>query len=262
MMNYSEFNQLISQLQEQVKLEFTISIIEIWILFVCLWSFVMWLFRRNPAKKVCRPDYKKELKQLGESYRTLVNFYLRKIAELEHKMGYFAVKCRVLEGEQRALKEKYQALEDEHLSEIESLSSISSVVSENEDVDENEDVENESENENENEVEDEGVLGEVLQERKIWTTEDKKNRNYAHELPDGFKAYYKSVKAKKTMNLTFDKGDDKDEDRWIVDETGLEYKSINNARAAFFGPNMKKQSVWLHTRRSEDGKSLREVIEG
>jgi len=101
----------------------------------------------------------------------------------------------------------------------------------------------------------------IEMERRIWTNEEKANGTYSHKLPDGFQSYVNSCN--QTMNLTFRKGNTKEDDRWIINETGNEYTSLNQARADFFGDELKsKQSVWLHTRSTKDGRSLREVIEG
>ena len=133
---------------------------------------------------------------------------------------------------------------------------------ENEDETEDEDEdEDEDEYEDEDEDEDEDETENVVQVRRLWTNEEKANGTYADQLPNGFKAYLNSCN--KTMNLTFKKGNSKDENRWIVNETGIAYPSLNQARAAFFGDKLKtKQSVWLSVRSAQDGRRLRNVIEG
>ena len=98
-------------------------------------------------------------------------------------------------------------------------------------------------------------------ERRLWSNAEKADGTYARQLPDGFQAYLNSCK--QTMNLTYQKGESKEDDRWVINDSGNAYPSLNQARYAFFGNDFKnKQSVWLSVRSAEDGRSLRNVIEG
>ena len=297
-MMQAEIDQFLSQLQQQIKLEFTISFGEIGILLLAFLLFAMkmgnFLTKINRTQRAYRIEHEKEMEAQAQCYKELQKFEQRKISRLERELGNSAIDYRSLERQYKALERhcdglekhcdelekhcdglgnqynelerQYNDLKMEDVSESESMRALSPLVSESEDEDEDEDElesimsledEDEDEEEYEDEEEDEDEV-----ERCIWSNKDKEDGTYAHNLPDGFKAYLKSAKLKKTMNLRFVKAEDKANDRWIVDETRKSYKSINQARDAFFGNSMKKQSVWLHTRSAKDGRSLREVIEG
>lgn len=190
--------------------------------------------------------FEQEMEQEAECFRIIRRNDLRKISILESQRVQLIASYRDLEEQNRELI--YQ-MNEASASASEDLSEITEQTLTEED---NEDV-----------TEIEEPLQNAIVTRRLWTNKEKADGTYQHELPDGFKALFKSVKCKKTMHLTFRKGDSKEEDRWVIDETGKEYNSLNQARADFFGNELRiKQSVWLHTRSVDDGRTLREVIEG
>jgi len=176
--------------------------------------------------------------------------------ELEEQFNELDKNCQILEEQFKELDEKYQnAIRINEETNSASLDDNQSILSE--------------ETEAEAEAEDDEIELEINEEdqlqpqaeRRLWSNAEKANGTYAHQLPDGFQAYLKSCK--QTMNLTFQKGESKEDDRWIINDTGNAYWSLNQARADFFGDILKnKQSVWLSVRSAEDGRSLRSVIEG
>jgi len=226
--------------------------------------------------------HEKELEDQSECYRILRQMDARKISKAQSRVSELTKAYRDLEDHCGALEEHYRALE-EHCESLEGhygvleeqykdletryenarpLDDDETILSEDEAEDEaEEEAEEEEEQEDEQEQEQEAEEQNLIVERRLWSNAEKANGTYADQLPDGFQAYLNSCN--QVMNLTFKKGDSKEENRWIVNETGLAYPSLNQARAAFFGDDLKtKQSVWLSVRSAEDGRRLRNVIEG
>jgi DNA polymerase III gamma/tau subunit len=219
------------------------------------------ILRQMDARKISKAQSR--CSELTKAYRDLEENY----GALEDHCGALEEHCEALEGNYGVLEEQYKDLETRYEN-AKPLDDDETILTEDEDEAEEEEEqeaeeEEEQEDEQEQESEDEAEAEEqnVIVERRLWSNAEKANGTYADQLQDGFQAYLNSCN--QVMNLTFKKGDSKEENRWIVNETGLAYPSLNQARAAFFGDDLKtKQSVWLSVRSAEDGRTLRNVIEG
>jgi hypothetical protein len=229
--------------------------------------------------------YEKQLEYQTECYRILRQMDSRKISKAEYRCNELIKAYRALEEQQTELEQQRIGLEEQ----------CQELKKQNRDLEEHittlEEQFNELDEKYKNVVkideetnsasldsasldDDQSILSEEIEleikeevqvqphmERRLWSNREKADGTYAHQLPDGFQAYLKSCK--QTMSLTFQKGESKEDDRWIINGTGDAYWSLNQARAAFFGDVLKtKQSVWLSVRSTEDGRSLRNVIEG
>jgi hypothetical protein len=207
-----------------------------------------------------RDEHEKEMDNTSECYRIIRAKDLRKINELESR-------CRDLRSSYEDLEDRYSDLLAEYnriqyaLTPHDYTAGLSANQAEMQEQDD--DAESEESllfSEIESIVEE----NEQPQMRRIWSNKEKYDGTYQHNLPDGFKAFMRSVKCGNTrMDVTFRKADSKENDRWIEQTTGNEYTSLNKARAAFFGQDLtSKQSVWLGFKDAETLRTLREVIEG
>ena len=252
-------NQMISQIPIKVEL----SPGDCAALFAC--GFVSCAILSNVFKKIKNVQLERQVRNLEALRREDEERFEQ---EMEQEAECFRIirrndlnKISLLESQRAQLIASYQDLEEQNCELISQLNALEASEEEHEDMSEITE-ETLTEEDDEDVIEDEPVQN-VPFTRRLWTNKEKGGGSYQDKLPDGFKAFIKSVKCKKTMHLTFHKGGCKEENRWIIDETGNEYKSLNQARNAFFGDELKtKQSVWLSTKSSEDGRNLREVIEG
>jgi hypothetical protein len=203
------------------------------------------LSRQQEILREANDEHEKEMEKLAECYRIIRKMDLGKIKELESRCSDLLCAYRELEAKHNDLLSWYNhstsGVSDSTLQEDEDLTSQTSDITESE------------EHEEIVEIQEVG--------RRTWTNKEKSDGTYQHELPDGLKIHMKSVKCKKTLSLTFRKAEQKENDIWIENETEKQHKNLNKARAAFFGEELtSKQSVWLCFR-SEDGKTLRDIIE-
>jgi hypothetical protein len=215
------------------------------------------ILRQMDARKISKAQSR--CSELTKAYRDLEENY----GALEDHCGALEEHCEALEGNYDVLEEQYKDLETryENSRPLDDDETILSEEEQEEEEQEEEEQDEEEQKEQEEEEEQKPEEQNLIVERRLWSNAEKANGTYADQLPDGFQAYLNSCN--QVMNLTFKKGDSKEENRWIINETGVAYPSLNQARAAFFGDDLKtKQSVWLSVRSAEDGRRLRNVIEG
>jgi len=192
-----------------------------------------------------KDEHEKEMEKLAECYRIIRKMDLGKITDLESRCSALLCAYRELEAEHTNLVAWYN-----HSNNYETATPLHE---DDECISQTSDITGSEEQE---EIIDIHQVG-----RRIWSNKEKSDGTYQHELPDGLKIHMKSVKCKKTLSLTFRKAEQKENDIWIENETEKQHKNLNKARAAFFGEELiSKQSVWLCFR-SEDGKTLRDIIE-